>query len=122
MLKGFIDRIFLPSIMFDYNEAKLGGMGWDRNLEGKTARIIATMDTPKILYRLLYTAPSVNQLKKTTLEFCGVKPVKVTQLAPAKGSTQEKREHWVKTVHELGTKGASLQRALLCSNNGAALS
>jgi NAD(P)H dehydrogenase (quinone) len=108
--------------MFDYNEAKLGSMGWDGNLEGKTARIIATMDTPKILYRLLYTAPSVNQLKKTTLEFCGVKPVKVTQLAPAKGSTQEKREHWVKTVHELGTKGASLQRALLCSNNGAALS
>ena len=122
LLKGFIDRIFLPSIMFDYNEAKPGSIGWDGNLEGKTARIIATMDTPKILYRLLYTAPSVNQLKKTTLEFCGVKPVKVTQLAPAKGSTQEKREHWVKTVHELGTKGASLQRALLCSNNGAALS
>ena len=31
LLKGFIDRTFLPSIMFDYNEAKLGGMhglGW----------------------------------------------------------------------------------------------
>ena len=106
LLKGFIDRMFLPSIMFDYNEVKLGGMGWDGYLESKTARIIATMDTPKMLYRLLYSAPSVNQLKKTTLEFCGVKPVKVTQLAPAKGSTQEKREHWVKTVHELGTKGA----------------
>jgi len=106
LLKGFIDRTFLPSIMFDYNEAKLGGMGWDGYPEGKTARIIATMDTPKILYRLLYTAPSVNQLKKTTLEFCGVKPVKVTQFAPVKGSSQTKREHWVKTVHELGTKGA----------------
>ena len=106
LLKGFIDRIFLPSIMFDYNEAKLGGMGWDGYLEGKTARIIATMDTPKILYRLLYSAPSINQPKKTTLEFCGVKPVKVTQFAPVKGSTQETRERWVKTVHELGTKGA----------------
>ena len=106
LLKGFIDRMFLPSIMFDYNEAKLGGMGWDGYLEGKTARIIATMDTPKILYRLLYSAPSVNQLKKTTLEFCGVKPVKVTQFAPVKGSTQETRERWIKTVHELGTKGA----------------
>ena len=78
----------------------------DGYLEGKTARIIATMDTPKILYRLLYSAPSINQLKKTTLEFCGVKPVKVTQFAPVKGSTQETRERWVKTVHELGTKGA----------------
>ena len=106
LLKGFIDRIFLPSIMFDYNEEKLGGMGWDGYLEGKTARIIATMDTPKILYRLLYSAPSVNQLKKTTLEFCGVKPVKVTQFAPVKGSTQEKRESWIKTSHLLGLKGA----------------
>ena len=106
LLKGFIDRTFLPSIMFDYNEAKLGGMGWDGYLEGKTARIIATMDTPKILYRLLYSAPSVNQLKKTTLEFCGVKPVKVTQFAPVKGSTPEKRETWIKTAYVLGLKGA----------------
>ena len=106
LLKGFIDRTFLPSIMFDYNEAKLGGMGWDGYLEGKSARIIATMDTLKILYRLLYSAPSVNQLKKTTLEFCGVKPVKVTQFAPVKGSTQEKRESWIKTAYMLGLKGA----------------
>ena len=106
LLKGFIDRTFLPSFMFDYNEAKLGGMGWDGYLEGKTARIIATMDTPKILYRLLYSAPSVNQLKKTTLEFCGVKPVKVTQFAPVKGSTQEKRKSWINAAHVLGLKGA----------------
>ena len=106
LLKGFIDRTFLPSFMFDYNEAKLGGMGWDGYLEGKTARIIATMDTPKILYRLLYSAPCVNQLKKTTLEVCGVKPVKVTQFAPVKGSTQEKRESWINAAHVLGLKGA----------------
>ena len=106
LLKGFIDRTFLPSFMFDYNEAKLGGMGWDGYLEGKSARIIATMDTPKILYRLLYSAPSVNQLKKRTLKFCGVKPVKVTQFAPVKGSTQEKRESWIKTAYVLGLKGA----------------
>ena len=114
LLKGFIDRTFLPSIMFDYNEAKLGGMGWDGYLEGKTARIIATMDTPKILYRLLYSAPSVNQLKKTTLEFCGVKPVKVTQFAPLKGSPQEKRESWINAAHVLGLQGAYLCQLLLC--------
>lgn len=28
LVKGFIDRTFLPSIMFDYNAEKLGGMGW----------------------------------------------------------------------------------------------
>lgn len=105
LVKGFIDRTFLPSIMFDYNPEKLGGMGWDGYLEGKTGRIVATMDTPSILYRLLYSAPSVNQLKKTTLEFCGVKPVKVTQFAPLKDSKPETRQHWIEKVYQLGLKG-----------------
>lgn len=91
--------------MFDYNAAKLGGMGWDGYLEGKSGRIIATMDTPSIFYRWLYNAPSVNQLKKTTLEFCGVKPVRVTQFAPVKDSKVETRELWVKTVYQLGRQG-----------------
>ena len=105
LVKGFIDRIFLPSIMFDYNVEKLGGMGWDGYLEGKTARIVTTMDTPAILYRWLYNAPSVNQLKKTTLEFCGVKPVRVTQFAPVKDSKAETRDRWIEKVYQLGLKG-----------------
>jgi len=105
LVKGFIDRTFLPSIMFDYNPEKLGGMGWDGYLEGKTARIVATMDTPSILYRFLYSAPSVNQLRKTTLEFCGVKPVKVTQFAPVKDSKSKTRERWVEKVYQLGLQG-----------------
>lgn len=105
LIKGFIDRTFLPSIMFDYNPEKLGGMGWDGYLEGKSGRIVTTMDTPSILYRWLYSAPSVNQLKKTTLEFCGVKPVKVTQFAPVKDSKSETRERWVEKVYRLGRQG-----------------
>ena len=105
LLKGFIDRTFLPSIMFDYNEAKLGGMGWDGYLEGKTAHYCNNGYTSNSVSAALQCA-RVNQLKKTTLEFCGVKPVKVTQFAPVKGSTQEKRESWIKTAHVLGLKGA----------------
>ena len=105
LIKGFIDRTFLPGIMFNYNEAKLGGMGWDGHLVGKTARIVTTMDTPPLLYRWLYNAPSVNQLKKTTLEFCGVKPVKVSQFGPVKGSEPETRQRWVDAVFQLGSKG-----------------
>jgi putative NADPH-quinone reductase len=63
------------------------------------------MDTPAILYRWLYNAPSVNQLKKTTLEFCGVKPVRVTQFAPVKGSKAETRDRWIEKVYQLGLKG-----------------
>lgn len=105
LVKGFIDRTFLPSIFFDYNEEKLGGMGWDGYLEGKSARIIATMDTPTFYYRWINKAPSINQLKKATLEFCGVKPVKVTQFAPVKVSTQKTRDRWLDEVYQLGLKG-----------------
>ena len=105
LVKGFIDRTFLPSIMFDYNPEKLGGMGWDGYLEGKSGRIVATMDTPSTLYRWLYNAPSVNQLRKTTLEFCGVKPVKVTQFAPVKDSKPETHQRWVEKVYQLGRDG-----------------
>ena len=91
--------------MFNYNEAKLGGMGWDGHLVGKTACIVTTMDTPPLLYRWLYNAPSVNQLKETTLEFCGVKPVKVSQFGPVKGSQPETRQRWVDAVFQLGSKG-----------------
>ena len=105
LLKGFIDRTFLPSIVFDYNESKLGGMGWDGYLEGKSARIIATMDTPTFLYHWIYNAPSVNQLKKATLGFCGVKPVKVTEFSPVKGSKPNTRDRWIKKVFQLGLEG-----------------
>lgn len=63
------------------------------------------MDTPTFYYRWINKAPSVNQLKKATLEFCGVKPVKVTQFAPVKVSTQKTRDRWIEEVYQLGLKG-----------------
>lgn len=67
--KGFIDRLFLPGMAFQYRENSLW---WDKLLKGKTAHIITTLDQPGWYYRLFYGRPSVNQLKKSTLEFCGV--------------------------------------------------
>jgi NAD(P)H dehydrogenase (quinone) len=79
MLKGFIDRVFLPGFVFQYRE---NSVWWDKLLTGKTARIITTLDQPSWYYWLMFGRPSVNQLKKSTLEFCGVKPVKVSYVGP----------------------------------------
>lgn len=99
--KGFIDRLFLPGFAFQYRE---NSVWWDKLLKGKTAHIITTLDQPSWYYWFAYGRPSVNQLKKSTLEFCGVKPVKVTYIGPIKSSDQYLREKWLNNIEQLGKK------------------
>ncbi|MCC9043400.1 NAD(P)H-dependent oxidoreductase [Myroides sp. M-43] len=101
LLKGFIDRTFLPGIMYQYRESS---MLWDKLLKGKTAHIITTLDQPGWYYRLMYGRPSVNQLKKSTLQFCGVSPVKVTYMGIIRNSTDVQRAKWITKAEYLGTQ------------------
>ena len=97
--KGFIDRVFLPGFAFQYRE---NSVWWDKLLTGKTAHIITTLDQPSWYYRYIFGQPSVNQLKKSTLEFCGVKPVKVFYFGPVKNSTETTRQNWLTKAEQLG--------------------
>ena len=65
---------------------------WDKLLKGKTARIITTLDQPGWYYRLMYGRPSVNQLRKSTLQFCGISPVKVTYIGIIRNSPEASRK------------------------------
>lgn len=102
LFKGFLDRILLPGFAFKYKE---NSVWWDKLLKGKTARIITTLDQPSWYYWLMYGKPSVNQLKKSTLEFCGIKPVKVTYIGIVKNAKQEQINTWITQVKTMGTKG-----------------
>lgn len=99
--KGFIDRLFLPGMAYKYRE---NSVWWDKLLKGKTGHIITTLDQPGWYYRLMYGRPSVNQLKKSTLEFCGVKPVKVTYIGIIRNSKEEQRVQWLQKIEKLGEK------------------
>ncbi|WP_347049511.1 NAD(P)H-dependent oxidoreductase [Flavobacterium olei] len=99
--KGFIDRLFLPGMTFQYRE---NSVWWDKLLKGKTAHIITTLDQPGWYYRLAFGRPSVNQLKKSTLEFCGVKPIKVSYIGIVKTAAEEQRKKWLEKVYDLGLK------------------
>lgn len=101
LLKGFIDRVFLPGFAFQYRK---DSVWWDKLLKGKSARIIATMDTPPWYYRLFYGRPGHNAMKKSTLEFSGVKPVKISSIGPVKHSKESKRETWLNNMQKLGEK------------------
>ncbi len=97
--KGFIDRVFLPGLAFRYRE---NSVWWDKLLKGKTAHIITTLDQPSWYYRFAYGRPSVNQLKKSTLEFCGIKPVKVTYIGPIRNSTEAFRKKTLLKIEAIG--------------------
>ncbi|KMQ64374.1 NADPH-quinone reductase [Chryseobacterium angstadtii] len=99
LMKGFIDRLFLPGLAYQYRE---NSVWWDKLLKGKTAHIITTIDQPGWYYWLFYGRPSVNQLKKSTLEFCGIKPVKVTYIGVVRNSTDMQRVLWLQKVRRLG--------------------
>jgi NAD(P)H dehydrogenase (quinone) len=99
LMKGFVDRVFLPGLTFKKIE---GSLWWEKLLKGKTARIITTMDQPGWYYRWVYGRPSTNALKKCTLEFCGVGPVKTTTIGPIRNSKTTFRENWLEKVKRLG--------------------
>ncbi len=99
VMKGFIDRTFLPGITFKYQAGKPFPK---QLLKGKTARIICTSDTPYWYYWLYMKSPTTNQMKKGVLEFCGVKPVKVSYIAPIKDSTEAFRKKHLDKVEALG--------------------
>lgn len=99
--KGFIDRLFLPGFAFQYRE---NSSFWDKLLKGKTAHIITTLDQPGWFYRFYFRRPSVNQLKRSVLQFCGVSPVKVSYIGTIKNSKSEMREKWLKNVENWGRR------------------
>ena len=99
--KGFVDRLFLPGFVFQYRD---NSVWWDKLLTGKTAHIITTLDQPNWYYWFAFGRPSVNQLKKSILEYCGVRPVKVTYLGTIRTADAFLRKKWLENVEKLGEK------------------
>lgn len=99
--KGFIDRLFLPGFAFQYRE---NSSFWDKLLKGKTAHIITTLDQPGWFYRFYFRRPSVNQLKRSVLQFCGISPVKVSYIGIIKNSKTDMRKKWLEKVERWGRK------------------
>lgn len=99
--KGFIDRVFLPGFAFKKRE---GSVWWDKYFTGKTARIICTMDQPTWYYKWINGSPSHKAMKKLTLNFIGVKSVRITSIGPLRLSTDKFREKWLEKVEQLGQR------------------
>ena len=102
IMKGFIDRLFLPGFAFRKKEGSL--IHWDKLLSGKSARIISTLDQPVWYYWLINRQPSNNAMKKLVLQFCGIGPVKTTTFGPIRLSKEIYRKKLIAKVEHLGRR------------------
>lgn len=99
LLKGFIDRVFLPGFAMHYRE---NSVWWDKLLAGRSAHIINTLDQPAWYYWLVNGRPGYLAMKRMVLEFSGFKPVRATTIGPIRKSTEKFRSKWLLKVEKAG--------------------
>ncbi len=92
LLKGFIDRTFLPGFAFKYHD---NDPFWDKLLTGRSTDVIYTSGTPSWVFRIFMGEP-VNKVLKGILGFSGLKPMRVLRF----GGIRELNERQVATILE----------------------
>ncbi len=99
-LKGMIDRAFLPGRVFDTRVTK-GGLP-SPLLEGRSARVLLTSDTPGWFLRIVYKNALFWQLRKQILGFVGIKPARITHFSGASHAKPGVVDSWIGRVIKFG--------------------
>ena len=100
-LKGLIDRLFLPGFMYAFREE---GALWDKLLAGRSGDVIATMDTPPFILRLLHGNPIIRRWKGQILGFVGFDPVRFLACGAIKDGAAEKHlAKWTRKIERMAT-------------------
>jgi NAD(P)H dehydrogenase (quinone) len=99
LMKGFIDRTFLPGFGFRYRQ---NSPLWDKLLAGRSARVITTSGSPKWYGRLKYFGNMHRNFTFGILKFCGIKPVKTTIFDSIGSSTDAQRQTYLSQTKTLG--------------------
>ena len=102
LLKGFFDRTLARGWAFRYRpNGTPEGL-----LAGRSARLIVTTDSPGWYLRWVQGSPTERALVRSTLRFCGFKPVAVTRLGPVHGASEARRRQWLAQVAAQGLADA----------------
>ncbi|WP_282175786.1 NAD(P)H-dependent oxidoreductase [Vibrio nereis] len=96
--KGLLDRTLLPGFAFQYEEGKAIPK---KLLNGKTSEIIVMLDTPVFWYKYVQGNVIYKHLKKTVLDFSGIKNKRTTYFGPVISSKEKDIEQWHKKVTQL---------------------
>jgi len=105
LLKGLIDRLWLPGFAFRYHKSKSGKrrLGWDQLLKGRTARMVVLIQASPILEYLAF-GDFTNEMAHGTLGFAGIK-THVTKVGHSETLTPKALAKWEEKMRKLGARG-----------------
>ena len=95
VLKGFFDRTLYPGFAYKHHE---NDPFWDKLLKGRSADIITTSDSPIWWIWWQYRNSDLRTVKTATLQYCGVKPVRVLRITRLRYQSESKRLVILKAV------------------------
>lgn len=100
LLKAFLDRVLTPGFAFRH----VAHDRWDKLLSGRTADLITTMDTPPLVYRLIYRAPGQQALTRATLGYCGIRSAHIETFGLVVTATAGQRQAWLERTRWVGAR------------------
>lgn len=96
-LKGLLDRVLLPGFAFQYHA---GSSIPEKLLRGRTSELLFTLDTPVFWYKWWQGAPLYLQLKRTILDFVGIKNTSARYFGPLISADDKTRQRWLQQVSQ----------------------
>lgn len=103
LMKGFIDRVFLPHFAFRYVEGKAMP---EKLLTGRTGEIWMTADSPRFWLFLGYGDMPTKVVKNAILRFCGIDPVKVNIVGNVRGLKEPQLKAHLESARQAGVRAA----------------
>ena len=101
ILKGWIDRVIRPGRAYEFLEGD-SGEGVPRGLlEGKTALVFNTSNTPEVREKKFFGDPLDMIWKKCIFEFCGIRKYHRKNFSVVATSTEEQRISWLKEAESI---------------------
>ena len=102
LLKAFLEQTLRPGFAFGGAGSGANTGEWERQLTGKSARIVVTMGMPALVYRVWYRAHSLKALERNIHAFCGIGPIRETLIGNVEGCGRAARERWLAKLESLG--------------------
>lgn len=96
LVKGFIDRVFLPNFAFVHENSIPKKL-----LKGRSARVVTSMDSPWFWYKLT-GSPGFKAIKNSILGFSGFKPIKISTLYTTRSKSDQEKKNWLDKINQYG--------------------
>jgi NAD(P)H dehydrogenase (quinone) len=109
LVKGFIDRVFTPGYAFRYHDR---GQLPEKLLRGRSARLVTSMDSPRLWQWLVNGSALETSFTRSTLRFVGFSPVRRNVYYSAHAMDARARERALEDMRNAATRDAEeLRRA-----------